>query len=867
MRAKLLRMVYAWATAPVLHLLAVLAACAWPCSTAAVGYAPVDELYLQGLLSSMSLPEKINQTCNPRGAVDPDNMYTLPNLERLKVQGLYTRDGPRGVTCWSMIRRQSGGDPFGLGCPTDGTSPAFPSASLRGATWDTDLEEKFGQTARKVAERIGVNTVLLPSLNHMVWLSGGRAQEEYGEDPFLVGKMGAAAIRGVQATGTTAACAKHAVANDIENTRFWVDAQMDDKTLHETFLKAWAIGIKDSAPEYIMMAYNRVQGDFPYTNPKVLDLLRNKYGFKGSAMTDWMATSGLLTSGMAMGELGKRSPFYHNMSFITNPGEVLHSGVDLEMPFCNQNKKVYEKLQKALNTEVWTEQDGANWMALDEAVTRILRSKQRYGLIGKAFDPPPKADLQDDSMDDQALVLAQRGIVLLENNGLLPKEPSTVQSVVVLGAADHLQQGDHGSSWAHPSQATVTVLQGLQDKYGVHNVHFFKTHDNATSIKPNWETWDLVAGAKTADLVVISLGLDNTVEGEYIPLGKEGGDRRYVSLLPRDIDLIQRVATYSSNIVVAITAGSAITVEEFRTNVSAILWMGYPGPKGGQALSNILAGDVNPSGRMTVVTPKRWQDFLPPSSPINPGISAEPSVTYPTVAGGTGYKYMWGAGIEPRYPFGWGMSYTTFTIQEPTLERSPDSGIVSVLTAVKNTGSRAGVETLQVYSSCVGTCWRGRSPISLMGFKQVQLEPGQSSTVEIKFAVADLGIFEPQRQTWMVEPGHYRIYVGSAAKAELLQSTDYFVAKEVFFNYPEDVAVGAWLPYPAAPKTSSAKSLLWLYCLLGSLLALVVSTALTVLLCYNKKKLRCCDADKHTCCTEESDCPDSAQGEEDPEEA
>lgn len=749
-------------------------------------YAAVDETEVARLVASMGLREKTEQTCSftEMDLKHPNTFYTLANNDRLKIQGLLSRDGPRGITCWSMIDRANGGAAFASPCPEDGTTPSFPSASLRGASWDVELEWNFGQAIGQIAKRLGVNAALLPSINLVTWLGGGRGQEMYGEDPVHVGKMGAAAIRGIQADKKVMACAKHFTANNVENTRFWLSADMDDAVLNEVYMKAWAIVIAEASPELVMTAYNRVQGEFPFTSKRLLDLLRRKYGFDGSVITDWLATFDFMAGGIASGDLGKLSPFHDTKPFPQAAGALL-AGLDMELPFCNMNKNVMLKLNHSDEYNPFTAQEEREASkALDAAVTRVLRSKQRFGLLNADLAAPfPRTSFAPKEYADLALWIAQRGIVLLRNEaGFLPKKPADVTAVVTLGPADQLELGDHGSSWTHPSQPVVSVLDGLRAKYGLAKVKQVVTHANASHANPGWDTAGALALVRAADVVVVAVGLDWSFEGEYIPLGSEGGDRKYLTLHPEDVAMIRRAAGVNPRVVVVATAGMNIVVEDILPSAQAILWLGYPGPLGGQAVADILAGDINPSGRMPCATPKAAEDFVPAGVPANPGLTHETIVRYPSAAQAHGFKHMWGAGIEPRYPMGWGLGYTSFVHGTPQLTHG-SPGMVVVSVSVNNTGALTGIETVQVYGTCKD-CVRSRSPVVLLGFAKVEVWPGTALEVKIPVSVGDLGIFDPVSGRWLLEKGTYSILAGSCGQQRCLRSVEYTVPTDAAFDYP-----------------------------------------------------------------------------------
>jgi len=632
----------------------------------------------------------------------------------------------------------------------------------------------------EIAKALDVHVAFLPSINILPWLNWGRGQESYGEDPIFSGKMGAAAIRGVQSQGVMAT-AKHFLANNIENTRWYVSAEFDDKTLHEVYLKQWAIVVAESSPEFVMTSYNRVQGKWANQDPRFIRILRERLGFEGSITTDWWATMEKSIAGFPS------SPYHGKNGFFGNATVVLTAGVDLEMPFCNFNARAARNLANCsfADSEACQAEN-----VIDRAVGHLLRSKLRYGLVGDdvppkvPIDPPMKRfdrymkGLPDsnvalfDVLDYRqlALKIAEQGMVLLKNEGsLLPKPPQSVSSVVAMGTPEILEPGDLGSSAVRPSGGSVSVLDGLRLKYGKQRVSHIPavTEENREQIR-------------AADLVVLDVGLNYLHEGEFIP-PSTGGDRMSLSLLPHDLELIANVSALTKKVVVVITAGQAVLVEEFVDSVSAIIWIGYPGPLGGKALARILSGEVNPSGRMTSATPRSARDFVPAGVTTEPW-AAGAEVQYPY---SHGFKHMWGAGIEPRYPMGWGLSYTTFDHGGPTLriDGVGSSALVTVSVVVRNSGLADGIETVQVFATCRG-CKQTRQPIVLVGFARVALVAGASQAVDVAFSAKELAVYSVERELWLLEQGTYTVLEGPCADRRRLQGTDFTVEAEEVFDYP-----------------------------------------------------------------------------------
>jgi len=768
-------------------------------------YPTVDEEKLRGLLAQMSTEEQFLQTCidnecaesqvnwfrcnpfrppnkNQSSAAESsifaslspaagDVAFELRSNERLGIRGMRLRDGPKGMTC----------NGFGSPCPEDGTAPAFPAQSLRACSWDVELEQEFGEAIGEIASRLDIHAALLPTINILPWLNWGRAQESFGEDPFFNGRMGAAVVRGVQKEGKVMATAKHFLANNIENSRWWVSAEMDEKLLHEVYLKAWAMIVAESAPELVMTSYNRVQGKYAFADPKFIDILRGKLGFQGSVMTDWIATWEAITSGLLIPG-GDYSPYWKQVGFL-KPASIYHAGVDMEMPYCSKNRDAVSQLQAcALADEEACTAKGD----LHRAAGRLLRSKMRYGLVGAQPPNSPRVKWDNEKYGELALRIAQQGMVLLRNEGgFLPKPPKSVRSVAVLGPADVTMEGDKGSSNVKPSIEPVPVLSALKEKYGAENTYFFSIEDSLERQE------ELV---RQADMVVVSVGYSFLFEGEFIP-PSTGGDRRYLHLHEEHIAWIHWAAGLNDRVVVLITSGANVVVEQIVDKVKAILWVGYPGPMGGPAAVGILAGDVNPSGRLTSVTPKDAADYVPNGTNLEPWHS-DPAPAYPYLHG---FKHMWANGIEPRYPLGFGLSYTTFAHAAPILSYDSSTLTATVRAGVTNTGARDGIETVQVYVTCE-TCKQRRMPIVLAGFAKVRLAAGASGESLISFSAREMAVYVTETGRWLLEAGRYRVLVGPCADRASLQGADLAVEAEVVYDYPlADPAPDAFSgPHPGA---------------------------------------------------------------------
>jgi beta-glucosidase len=671
---------------------------------------PARESRIRGVLGNMTLDEKVAQmTASTNGflqvlMVVRYNLFTYDSggKSRQGVPAMKFTDGPRGVTV--------------------GRSTCFPVSMARGATWDTELEERVGEAMGYEARAQGANFfggVCINLLRHPGW---GRAQETFGEDPHHLGEMGSAMVRGLQRH--VMACAKHFACNSIEESRFFVDVKVDPRTLREIYLPHFKACV-DAGVASVMSAYNRVNGEYCGQNAALLDdMLRGEWGFDGFVVSDFFW-------GVRNGEASVRA------------------GLDIEM----QMRRFYgRRLKKlVLRGEVPEE-------TINESVLRILRQKDRFSGVFRntGYD---KREVAGGRHTLLALEVARKSLVLLKNErGALPLDRSGIRSLAVIGErADKADLGDMGSSRVRPPRA-VSPLQGIRNRAGEHvkvRFHSGKNLDEAARV------------AREADAVVVFAGLCWRDEGEFLPLPffKLGGDRVCLDLPAKQEKLIRAVAVENSRCIVVLRGGSAITMESWSEKVSAILMAWYPGMEGGNAVADVLFGEVNPSGRLPLVIPKSV-DALPRFD--NRAKQIEYGYDH-------GYRLLDRQGVAPAFPFGFGLSYTTFRYERLSLEgKTPGrGGSVTVRVEVKNTGERAGEEVVQIYISCIGS--RVQRPVrELKGFGRLFLGPGETGTLERTIPVSSLATYDVTTRKWEVEEIEYVVCAGPSSRPEDLTLRDTF---------------------------------------------------------------------------------------------
>ncbi len=604
--------------------------------------------------------------------------------------------------------------PRGVSSSTTLRATAFPVAMMRGATWDPTLEERVGRAMGVELRSVGGDVLLAPTINLLRHPRWGRAQETYSEDTVHMGALALAFVRGVQSEGVLAS-AKHFAANSIENTRHSVDVRMDERTLREIYLPHFRRVVVEGHVASVMSAYNRFDGLFCDEQPRLLtEILRDDWGFAGFVESDWiLGTHGDVTS--------------------------VRAGLDIEMPVLAR----FRRLAAAIESGEMDEHE------LDVAVRRILRAQLCFGL--DAAPPRPRGTVIDDPTQRETpahLALAQevarRGIVLLRNEGgALPIDSTSVGSIVVLGRnADEENIGDRGSSRVSPTDV-VTALEGLTTRGGATTT---VTHVPGTTLDAAAE-----AQVRAADVAIVVTGLTHEDEGES---DIAAGDRASLEVPAAEVALIHALAAIHDRVVVVLEGGAALLTSDFEEEVEAILFAFYPGLEGGDAIAEIVFGDFAPSGRLPFSVPVRESD-LPPFDNVSD------TVTYGFFHG---YRHLANEAIAPAYPFGFGLSYTTFAYSNLVVSADAltEAGSLDVTVTVTNEGTRRAIETVQLYVAAMGSRVE-RAPEDLRGFAQVELEGGASADVTIPLRAEDLAFWDEADASWEVEAIDYELRVSASA--------------------------------------------------------------------------------------------------------
>jgi len=583
----------------------------------------------------------------------------------------------------------------------EGSATCFPVPVARGATWDLDLEKRIGRAMAVEVKGLGHNVLLAPTINTLRHPGWGRAQETYGEDPWFLGMMGIAMTSGIQEL--VPACVKHLAGNNIEDTRMTNNAVMDEQTLRENYLRQFKMVVQRADAACVMAAYNKVNGAYCCENNHLLrTVLKGEWKFDGFVVSDWFAAQSTVESAIA--------------------------GLDVEMPWRN----FFAKLELAVSGEQ------VDTDVIDDATRRILRTKFEYGFA--LLDEPVKLDpsvVESKAHIALAKEAAEKSIVLLKNKGdLLPLNRKDKQTIAVVGLyADEARLGDNGSSKVKPSYA-VSPFQGIKKGAG----------DNITVVTSTGA--DALEGA---DLAIVVGALTHKHEGEAL-LG--GGDRDELMLPKAQEELILEATKKAKRTIVLLEAGGPITMESWEDKVDAIVMAWYPGMEGGTAIASLIFGDINFSGRLIQTWPKQDKD-----EPLFGNKQDETEFNFYH-----GYRHFDHNKIEPLYPFGYGLSYTSFEVSNLVVPCSTVSaaGKLDVTVDVKNTGKVAGVEIVQAYVGYPDSTAR-RPDKELKGFARVELKPDESKAVTISIRVEDLAYYDEKSSAWIVENLKHRLMVGHNA--------------------------------------------------------------------------------------------------------
>jgi beta-glucosidase len=670
---------------------------------------PAIEAQAHAMISKLTLEEKIELL----GGVD--NMFTWP-MPSISLPQFKMSDASVGVRTW-------------------GPTTAYAGGAALAATWDTDFARKLGESLGRDARARNVNFLLGPGVNIARSPLSGRNFEYLSEDPFLNAALVVPFIEGVQSQGV-AATVKHFALNDQEFNRHNASADVDERTMREIYLPAFEAAVTKAHVDAVMNSYNLVNGVHATQNDFLnLKLLKGEWGFQGVLMSDWDAT-------------------YDGVAAVNN-------GLDLEMPS--------PKFMNAKNLVPAVQSGQVKESTIDEHLLRLFRTELRYGWTDRPqFDPANSTY----SIADRPVALkgALESITLLKNEGnLLPLDPHKVKSIAIIGPdAFPAVTGGGGSSEAHAFEP-VSIVAGIADLLGP-DVHIFY----CAGIPDGPGQKELVA---KADAVILSVGFSAATE-------REGADRTF-TLPPGEDALIETVAAMNPRTIVTITAGGGVDTSRWLDKVPVLVHTWYPGQEGGTAVAQVLFGQHNPEGKLPVSFDRSWEQN--PSSKWYSGDQKDNTTLHTIGADGqpkdytiehikygdklmVGYRYWTTTGKHPLFPFGFGLSYTTFKFSNLAVPASAASGsAVNVSFDVTNAGSVAGAEVAQLYVSDP-SAQVDRPERELKGFAKVRLDPGETRHVTLSLDQRAFSYWDEPAHRWIVDPGKFIIRVGDSCENTPLQA-------------------------------------------------------------------------------------------------
>ena len=647
--------------------------------------------------------------------------FTTRGYQKAGVPAITLSDGPNGV------RKQAGAaDHLGLNPSVPAT--CFPTAATVACSWDPALGEEIGRAMGEEAAAQEVSVLLGPGLNTKRSPLCGRNFEYFSEDPYLSGKMAAAYVRGIQSEGI-AACPKHFAANSQELRRMASDSVLDERTLRELYLTGFEIVVKESAPKTIMSSYNLVNGTYANENAHLLqEILRKDWGFTGAVVTDWGGSND-----HALG---------------------VKNGSTLEMPAPGGD--AVRELLAAVQSGKITEADVD--ARLDELLTLVLDTSAAVQKHSRSFDA--------DAHHALARRAAAESTVLLQNDGILPLAADT--KVAILGDFAETPRYQGAGSSAVNSLKVDTVLENLAQS-GLQVLGFASGFDRRGRADAAKEA-EAVALAKQADVAVLFLGLDEIKESE-------GLDRTDMKLADNQIALLKTVQQANPNTVVVLNAGSSLETP-WLTHCRAVVYGALGGQAGAGAVLDVLTGKLNPCGKLAETWANRYED-----TPAKDNFAGAGRTVQYREGLYVGYRYYQTAGVPVAFPFGHGLSYTSFAYSD--LTASADG----VTLTVTNTGTRAGMEIVQLYVA-KPDAKIFRPAQELKGFAKVPLRPGESRTVVIPLDDKAFRYWNTQTNRWEVEGGQYELRVG-ASSADIRLTA----AVEVAGTNAPDPYAGKTLPH------------------------------------------------------------------------
>jgi beta-glucosidase len=684
------------------------------------------EKEISRILESLTLEEKV-------ALLHGNGKFTSPGLLQFGIPEVQYTDGPLG------IREEISRDSWNSARWATDSATFFPASSALAATWNTALARSYGIAIGSEARKRNKDILLAPAVNIIRSPLCGRNYEYFSEDPFLISKMVVPYIQGVQEQDI-AACVKHYAVNNQETNRGSIDVLASERALKEIYLPGFKAAIVEGGSYTIMGAYNKFRGSFLCENEYFLNkILREEWGFRGAVISDWGAVHSTLGSAIAglEIEMGTEAPY-----------EDYYFGKPLILAV--KKGEIDEKI-------------------IDEKVRRILRV-----LLSCKSGKPDRKVGEINTPEHQRLVyeVASEAIVLLKNStGILPLDPASIRSLAIIGDNATKTFADGGFGAGVKAKYEVTILQGFQNRLGKEaNLKFAQGYKEKYLTGTNTgETFGHAAdqapdtvlireAARTAgscDAAIVVIGTNRRFD-------TEGGDRHDMILPFGQEELVNAVIKANPNTIVVVVAGGPFDLTGIGLKTTAILWTWFGGSEHGNAVADIILGKVNPSGKLPYTIPKKLEDSPAHALHAFPGDSQKVDYLEDIFVG---YRWFDTKGIEPMYPFGFGLSYSSFDYKDCRTDKDgyePGDTIILDCT-VKNSGKRAGSEVVQVYSSVPQTV-KNRPVKELKGFAKIKLLAGEEKKIRIPVCVNDLSWYDENEKGWKLQSGEYLLRIGSSSR-------------------------------------------------------------------------------------------------------
>ncbi|MBA0882981.1 glycoside hydrolase family 3 C-terminal domain-containing protein [Flavobacterium undicola] len=682
------------------------------------------------LVAQMTLEEKI-------GMLHGNSMFSTGGVKRLGIPELKMADGPLGV------REEISRDNWSAAGWDNDFATYYPASGALAATWNTKMAYTFGNSVGQEMRARDKDMLLSPAINIVRTPLGGRTYEYSTEDPFLNKKMAVPLIVGLQ-DNDVMACVKHFAANNQETNRDFVDVQIDERTLREIYLPAFEAAVKEAKAYSIMGAYNKFRGEYLCENDYMLNtILRDEWGFKGVVVSDWAA--------------------------VHSTVKTLKNGLDIEMGTPKPFNEFFlaDKLIAAAKAGEISEAE------IDKHVKRILGVLFQVKAMGGK--DRVKGSIATEAHYQDAYKIAAEAIVLLKNDhNALPLQLNGVKSIAVIGNNATKKNALGGFGAGVKTKREITPLEGLKNRLPSSiKINYAEGYLERYDKKNKGKLGDItlngpvtidkldpekleeaINAAKNSDVAIVFAGSNRDYE-------TEASDRRDLKLPFGQEELIKKVLAVNPRTIVVMIAGAPFEIEEISKETKALVWSWFNGSEGGNALADVLLGKVNPSGKLPWTMPREIMDSPAHATKSFPG---DKTVTY---AEGilVGYRWFDTKNIAPMYPFGYGLSYTTFAFENAKADKKEydNDDIITVSVDVKNTGKVDGKEVVQLYASKSDSKIQ-RAAQELKGFKKVLVKAGENQKVTINVPVKELAYYNVTSKKWVVEPGSYTLKLGTSSR-------------------------------------------------------------------------------------------------------